>query len=191
MAVETRGTGGGTTGTAGGATESAGEVAHAVPGETDEEVGVTEMRETGAKTLVVTTDRETEETTGETTGAMTETDLVGTTTEDRPRDEPRSRKPEDSVASTRNPDASPNGPLSESGMGPTAGGPDGEIEEGEDMEEDEAQMMAAMGFGGFETTKGKSVVGNQQGAANIKKQRTWRQYMNRKGGFNRPLDKIK
>ncbi|KAG9081203.1 hypothetical protein FRC07_014578, partial [Ceratobasidium sp. 392] len=57
--------------------------------------------------------------------------------------------------------------------------------------EDEAQMMAAMGFGGFDSTKGKAVVGNQQGAANIKKQRTWRQYMNRRGGFNRPLDKIK
>jgi hypothetical protein len=30
---------------------------------------------------------------------------------------------------------------------------DGEIEEGEDVEEDEAQMMAAMGFGGFDSTK--------------------------------------
>ncbi|KAG8728688.1 hypothetical protein FRC12_021568 [Ceratobasidium sp. 428] len=59
------------------------------------------------------------------------------------------------------------------------------------MEEDEAQMMAAMGFGGFDSTKGKAVLGNQQGAANVKKQRTWRQYMNRRGGFNRPLDKIK
>lgn len=81
-------------------------------------------------------------------------------------------------------------------------GADGEIEEGEDVEEDEMQMMAAMGFGGFDTTKvrshanscsslynilvqGKAVVGNQQGAANVKKQRTWRQYMNRRGGFNR------
>ncbi|KAG8892704.1 hypothetical protein FRC01_013988 [Tulasnella sp. 417] len=51
--------------------------------------------------------------------------------------------------------------------------------------------MAAMGFGGFGTTKGKEVGGNQEGGAFIKKQRTWRQYMNRKGGFNRPLDKIK
>ncbi|ELU44741.1 hypothetical protein AG1IA_01222 [Rhizoctonia solani AG-1 IA] len=67
----------------------------------------------------------------------------------------------------------------------------GEIEEGEDMEEDEEDMMAAMGFGGFDTLQGKSVNGNQQGAANVKKQRTWRQYMNRKGGFNRPLDKVK
>ncbi|KAJ3503970.1 hypothetical protein NLJ89_g8191 [Agrocybe chaxingu] len=40
-------------------------------------------------------------------------------------------------------------------------------------------------------TQGKHVEGNQEGAANVKKQRTWRQYMNRRGGFNRPLDKIK
>ncbi|KAG9102043.1 hypothetical protein FS749_000077 [Ceratobasidium sp. UAMH 11750] len=109
------------------------------------------------------------------------------------RDEPRSRKPEteDSVASTHNLDAPPNSSSAGPSKPPAAGGVDGEIEEGEDMEEDEAQMMTAMGFGGFDSTKGKAVLGNQQGAANIKKQRTWRQYMNRRGGFNRPLDKIK
>lgn len=64
-------------------------------------------------------------------------------------------------------------------------------EEGEDVSEADASMMAAMGFGGFGTTKGKEVGGNQDGGVFIKKQRTWRQYMNRKGGFNRPLDKIK
>ncbi|CDR99480.1 hypothetical protein [Sporisorium scitamineum] len=52
-------------------------------------------------------------------------------------------------------------------------------------------MAAMMGFGGFGTTKGKKVSGNTAGAAEVKKERTWRQYMNRKGGFNRPLDKIK
>lgn len=62
-------------------------------------------------------------------------------------------------------------------------------EGGED--DDEAQMMAMMGFAGFDTTKGKPVEGNQEGAVDIKKRRTWRQYMNRRGGFNRPLDKIK
>ncbi|ORX72253.1 DUF1777-domain-containing protein [Linderina pennispora] len=54
---------------------------------------------------------------------------------------------------------------------------------------EEEQMMALMGFGGFDSTKGKSVAGNSDGAANVKKQRKFRQYMNRKGGFNRPLDK--
>ncbi|KAJ2763718.1 U4/U6.U5 small nuclear ribonucleoprotein [Coemansia nantahalensis] len=56
------------------------------------------------------------------------------------------------------------------------------------MTEDE-QMMALMGFGGFDTTKDKAVAGNSVGAANVKKQRKFRQYMNRKGGFNRLLDK--
>lgn len=56
---------------------------------------------------------------------------------------------------------------------------------------DEQAMMAMMGFGGFGTTHGKEVRGNQEGAADVHKQRTWRQYMNRRGGFNRPLDKIK
>ncbi|SJL00266.1 uncharacterized protein ARMOST_03578 [Armillaria ostoyae] len=56
---------------------------------------------------------------------------------------------------------------------------------------DEDAMMAMMGLGGFGSTKGKHVDGNQEGTANVKKTRTWRQYMNRRGGFNRPLDKIK
>jgi len=60
----------------------------------------------------------------------------------------------------------------------------------DDMAEDD-EMAAMMGFGGFGTTKGKHVHGNEDtSAVDIKKQRTWRQYMNRKGGFNRPLDKI-
>jgi len=67
-------------------------------------------------------------------------------------------------------------------------------EEGEamdDMNDEDSAMMAMMGMNGFGSTKGKHVVGNQIGAVNIKKVRTWRQYMNRRGGFNRPLDKIK
>lgn len=67
-------------------------------------------------------------------------------------------------------------------------------EEGEEMEvstADEEAMMATMGLSGFGSTKGKHVEGNQEGSVNIKKIRTWRQYMNRRGGFNRPLDKIK
>lgn len=34
-------------------------------------------------------------------------------------------------------------------------------------------------------SQGKQVTGNQEGGANVKKVRTWRQYMNRRGGFNR------
>ncbi|RSH93225.1 hypothetical protein EHS25_007579 [Saitozyma podzolica] len=66
-------------------------------------------------------------------------------------------------------------------------GADGEDEEG-GMD---PAMAAMMGFGGFTTTKGKSVGPNADGGANVHKQRTWRQYMNRRGGFNRPLEKMK
>lgn len=44
-------------------------------------------------------------------------------------------------------------------------------------------MMAAMGLPvGFETTKGKQVEGNAQGAVKVKQKREYRQYMNRKPG---------
>jgi len=61
----------------------------------------------------------------------------------------------------------------------------------DDTNDDDAAMMATMGLSNFGSTKGQAVAGNQEGAVNIKKVRTWRQYMNRRGGFNRPLDKIK
>lgn len=56
---------------------------------------------------------------------------------------------------------------------------------------DDEAMLGMMGMTGFGSTKGQHVQGNQDGGANVKKSRTWRQYMNRRGGFNRPLDKIK
>ncbi|KAH7103899.1 hypothetical protein BKA62DRAFT_694965 [Auriculariales sp. MPI-PUGE-AT-0066] len=68
---------------------------------------------------------------------------------------------------------------------------DSRMEEGEDEQDDDAQMMAMMGFAGFDSTKGKGMEGNQDGGVDIKKRRTWRQYMNRRGGFNRPLDRVK
>ncbi|CCM02403.1 uncharacterized protein FIBRA_04501 [Fibroporia radiculosa] len=55
-------------------------------------------------------------------------------------------------------------------------------EEGEAMEtvnDDDEAMMAMMGLSGFGTTKGKHVEGNQEGNVQVKKMRTWRQYMNR------------
>jgi U4/U6.U5 tri-snRNP-associated protein 3 len=64
-----------------------------------------------------------------------------------------------------------------------------EEEEGDLTEEQIMQRM--MGFGGFDSTKGKQIQENQKSAARgaVKKneQRTYRQYMNRRGGFNRPL----
>lgn len=60
----------------------------------------------------------------------------------------------------------------------------------DDDDDPETQMMKLMGFGGFETTKGKHVPGADMSGANVKKQPKYRQYMNRRGGFNRPLDKV-
>lgn len=57
----------------------------------------------------------------------------------------------------------------------------------EELDEDEAAMQAMLGFGGFGTTKGKKVAGNNAGAINKEKKTEYRQYMNRPGGFNRPL----
>lgn len=70
---------------------------------------------------------------------------------------------------------------------------DGEpMDQDEDLEvenddDDMGDMAAMMGFGGFGSTKGKKVVGNNVGAVRKEKKTEYRQYMNRVGGFNRPL----
>jgi len=56
--------------------------------------------------------------------------------------------------------------------------------------QDEIEMMRVMGFGSFETTKNKKVKGNNAGGVHVLVKRKYRQYMNRKGGFNRPLDYV-
>jgi len=54
----------------------------------------------------------------------------------------------------------------------------------------EEAMMAALGIPiGFTSTKGHHVEGNVNVVTNVKKsKRSYRQYMNRRGGFNRALD---
>jgi U4/U6.U5 tri-snRNP-associated protein 3 len=60
--------------------------------------------------------------------------------------------------------------------------------------DEEEQMKRLLGFGDFSSSKGQKVDDNQnslaRGAAAKNKARKYRQYMNRKGGFNRPLDKM-
>lgn len=64
-------------------------------------------------------------------------------------------------------------------------------DEEQDSEEDEAEMQRMLGFGSFDTTKGKVVEENKHsaavGAASKHQARKYRQYMNRRGGFNRSL----
>jgi len=50
-----------------------------------------------------------------------------------------------------------------------------------------ADMQAMMGFGGFGTTQQKKIPGNNAYAVRKEKKTEYRQYMNRVGGFNRPL----
>ena len=61
------------------------------------------------------------------------------------------------------------------------------LEDGEDADDDMAAMQAMMGFGGFGTTKNQKVAGNNASAVHKDKKTEYRQYMNRQGGFNRPL----
>lgn len=60
-------------------------------------------------------------------------------------------------------------------------------------EDDEEEMLRMMGFGGFGSSKGKHVDDNDKaaaGAANVTKQRKYRQYMNRREGFNTALANV-
>jgi U4/U6.U5 tri-snRNP-associated protein 3 len=65
------------------------------------------------------------------------------------------------------------------------------VEDDDDIviEEDDsmAAMQAMLGFGGFGTTKQKKIAGNDVYAVRKEKKTEYRQYMNRVGGFNRPL----
>jgi U4/U6.U5 tri-snRNP-associated protein 3 len=56
-----------------------------------------------------------------------------------------------------------------------------------EVDDDTAAMQAMMGFGGFGTTKNKKIAGNNVGGVRKEKKSEYRQYMNRQGGFNRPL----
>ncbi|KAK5100041.1 hypothetical protein LTR70_008003 [Exophiala xenobiotica] len=56
-----------------------------------------------------------------------------------------------------------------------------------DPDDEEAYMKRVMGFGGFRSTKNTKVPGNQWYAVRKEKKTEYRQYMNRVGGFNRPL----
>lgn len=56
-----------------------------------------------------------------------------------------------------------------------------------DEDEMEAQMRKALGFTRFRTTKDTKIPGNEIYAVRKEKKIEYRQYMNRQGGFNRPL----
>jgi len=57
----------------------------------------------------------------------------------------------------------------------------------EDSDPEVAQMRAMMGFAVFKSTKNTKVPGNDVYMVRKEKKTEYRQYMNRVGGFNRPL----
>ncbi|CAK9291855.1 unnamed protein product [Gordionus sp. m RMFG-2023] len=69
--------------------------------------------------------------------------------------------------------------------------PNADILDAKTLAEQE-EMKKLLGFASFDTSKGKHVEGNVEfgECSNIIKKRKYRQYMNRKGGFNRPLDYV-
>ncbi|ETN40665.1 uncharacterized protein HMPREF1541_04944 [Cyphellophora europaea CBS 101466] len=56
-----------------------------------------------------------------------------------------------------------------------------------DEDDEEAMMRKVMGFSTFKTTQNTKVPGNQIYGVRKEKKTVYRQYMNRDGGFNRPL----
>lgn len=56
-----------------------------------------------------------------------------------------------------------------------------------DSDPEIAEMREAMGFTGFKSTKNTKVKGNNVSGIRKEKKTEYRQYMNRVGGFNRPL----
>lgn len=64
-----------------------------------------------------------------------------------------------------------------------------ELDFKEDADEDEmeALMRKSMGFTRFRSTKNTKIPGNDIYGVRKEKKIEYRQYMNRQGGFNRPL----
>eukprot|EP01054_Gregarina_sp_Poly1_P005522 Gregarina_sp_Poly_1__5521@NODE_2914_length_1557_cov_106_669799_g1824_i1_p2_GENE_NODE_2914_length_1557_cov_106_669799_g1824_i1NODE_2914_length_1557_cov_106_669799_g1824_i1_p2_ORF_typecomplete_len145_score44_32SNRNP27/PF08648_12/1_1e04SNRNP27/PF08648_12/2_9e25_NODE_2914_length_1557_cov_106_669799_g1824_i110361470 len=58
------------------------------------------------------------------------------------------------------------------------------------VDEETALMQEVMGFGSFESSKNKPHEVVIDGGVAKKTKRKYRQYMNRKGGFNRPLSPV-
>ncbi|CAL8584052.1 hypothetical protein XPA_009660 [Xanthoria parietina] len=68
-----------------------------------------------------------------------------------------------------------------------AAAPPSKMDIDEDSDPETAQMRRMMGFADFKTTKNTKVPGNDVYAVRKEKKTEYRQYMNRVGGFNRPL----
>ncbi|KAL8704948.1 MAG: hypothetical protein Q9201_001894 [Fulgogasparrea decipioides] len=74
------------------------------------------------------------------------------------------------------------------GIKPSAADPNAsKMDVDEDSDPETAVMRRMMGFANFKSTKNTKVPGNNVYAVRKEKKTEYRQYMNRVGGFNRPL----
>ncbi|KAJ5622959.1 hypothetical protein N7490_011564 [Penicillium lividum] len=121
---------------------------------------------------------------------------------DKFRDRSRSRSPAGNGNQTRSPQPRGNKDDRRSGRreprsqedgrkanGASIKGDEMDVDFKEDADEDEmeAMMRKAMGFNRFRSTKNTKVPGNDIYGVRKEKKTEYRQYMNRTGGFNRPL----
>lgn len=90
---------------------------------------------------------------------------------------------------SRDDDKLPNGPTDSKQHTSKQKHESDQMDVGEDEDDDsvEAQMRKAMGFSSFRSTQNTKVPGNQIYGVRKEKKTEYRQYMNRTGGFNRPL----
>ena len=102
-----------------------------------------------------------------------------------PRTE-RDRPPQDAPPKARGPPEQRNGETQPEPKAPAAVNGDG-MDVDEDEDEDEAMMRKIMGFSKFRSTQNTKVPGNNVYGVRKEKKTEYRQYMNRVGGFNRPL----
>jgi U4/U6.U5 tri-snRNP-associated protein 3 len=59
-----------------------------------------------------------------------------------------------------------------------------------DTKNEDAAMQQMLGFSNFDTSKGKDHATSDEWMIKRRSKRKYRQYMNRRGGFNRPLDSV-
>jgi len=59
-----------------------------------------------------------------------------------------------------------------------------------DTKNEDAMMQQMLGFSNFDTSKGKDHATTDEWMIKRRSKRKYRQYMNRRGGFNRPLDSV-
>ncbi|EFE38346.1 hypothetical protein TRV_07004 [Trichophyton verrucosum HKI 0517] len=62
-----------------------------------------------------------------------------------------------------------------------------EVDIPDDPDDLDQVMMKAMGFSSFKSTQNTEVPGNNVSGVRKEKKTQYRQYMNRVGGFNKPL----